>query len=136
VTDEQPHGGPTVRRMLLGAQLRRLRTEAGVSRQDAGEAIRRSEWKILRLETGQVSFKERDIADLLTRYGVTDPLEIATLITMAREANLPGWWNAYSDLLPRGSGRMWTWKRPRSRSAPIMTSWFQGCCRPRSTCVR
>ncbi|HZD71849.1 MAG TPA: helix-turn-helix transcriptional regulator [Actinomycetes bacterium] len=87
--------------MLLGAKLRRLRTEAGVSRQDAGEAIRGSEWKIHRLENGQVSFKERDIIDLVTRYGVIDPVEVATLITMAREANLPGWWNAYSDLLPQ-----------------------------------
>ena len=87
--------------MLLGARLRQLRTEARVSRQDAGEAIRASEWKIHRLENGQVSFKERDIVDLLTRYGMTDPLEIATLITMAHEANQPGWWNVYSDLLPQ-----------------------------------
>ena len=101
MTQEQSRGGPTVRRMLLGAKLRRLRTEAGVSRQDAGEAIRGSEWKIHRLENGQVSFKERDIIDLVTRYGVIDPVEVATLITMAREANLPGWWNAYSDLLPQ-----------------------------------
>jgi hypothetical protein len=100
VTEEQPRGGPTVRRMLLGAQLRRLRTEAGVSREDAGETIRASAWKIHRLENGQVSYKERDIADLVTLYGVTDPVEVATFITMAREANMPGWWNAYSDLLP------------------------------------
>jgi transcriptional regulator with XRE-family HTH domain len=101
VSDEQPRGGPTVRRMLLGAQLRRLRTEAGISREQAGEAIRASEWKIHRLENGQVGYKERDITDLITLYGVTDPVEIATFITMAREANQPGWWNAYSDVLPQ-----------------------------------
>ena len=101
MTEEQSRGGPTVRRMLLGARLRRLRTEAGVSREDAGEAIRASEWKIHRLENGQVSFKERDIIDLVTRYGVTDPVEVATFITMARDANLPGWWSAYNDLLPQ-----------------------------------
>jgi hypothetical protein len=101
VSDEQPRGGPTVRRMLLGAQLRRLRTEAGISRERAGEAIRASEWKIHRLENGQVGYKERDITDLITLYGVTDPVEIATFITMAREANQPGWWNAYSDVLPQ-----------------------------------
>jgi hypothetical protein len=101
VTEEQPRGGPTVRRMLLGAQLRRLRTEAGVSREDTGETIRASAWKIHRLENGQVSYKERDIAELVTRYGVSDPVEVATFITMAREANMPGWWNPYSDLLPQ-----------------------------------
>jgi DNA-binding XRE family transcriptional regulator len=66
-------GGPTVRRMLVGVRLRRLRTDAGISREEAGEAIRASEWKIHRLENGQVGFKERDIVDLLRRYGVTDP---------------------------------------------------------------
>jgi transcriptional regulator with XRE-family HTH domain len=101
VTQAQPGGGPTVRRMLLGAQLRRLRTEAGISREDAGEAIRASEWKIHRLENGQVGYKERDVTDLATLYGVTDPVEIATFITMTREANMPGWWDAYSDVLPQ-----------------------------------
>jgi transcriptional regulator with XRE-family HTH domain len=101
VTDEQPRSGPTVRRMLVGAQLRRLRTEAGISREQAGEAIRASEWKIHRLENGQVGYKERDITDLVTLYGVTDPVEVATYLTMAREANQPGWWNPYSDLLPQ-----------------------------------
>jgi hypothetical protein len=87
--------------MLLGAQLRRLRTDAGVSREEAGQAIRASPWKIHRLENGQVGYKERDITDLVALYGVTDPLEIATFITMAREANHQGWWNAYSDVLPQ-----------------------------------
>ncbi len=101
MTTVQPGGGPTVRRMLVGAQLRRLRTDRGISREQAGEAIRASEWKIHRLENGQVSFKERDIVDLLRLYGVTDPGEVAALVTMAREANEPGWWQHYSDVLPQ-----------------------------------
>jgi transcriptional regulator with XRE-family HTH domain len=87
--------------MLVGAQLRRLRTEAGVSREEAGEAIRASEWKILRLENGKVGFKERDLVDLLRLYGVTDPDEVADLLKLAREANAPGWWQPYGDLLPQ-----------------------------------
>jgi transcriptional regulator with XRE-family HTH domain len=94
-------GGPTVRRMLVGAQLRRLRTEAGLSREQAGEAIRASEWKIHRLENGQVGFKERDIIDLLRLYGVTDADEVAAFLLLAREANSPGWWQHYGDVLPR-----------------------------------
>jgi hypothetical protein len=96
-----PGGGPTVHRMLVGSQLRRLRTEAGISREQAGEAIRASEWKIHRLENGQVSFKERDVVDLLRRYGVTDAGEVASLVVLAREANAPGWWQPYGDLLPQ-----------------------------------
>jgi transcriptional regulator with XRE-family HTH domain len=93
-------GGPTVQRMLVGAQLRRLRTDIGLTREEAGEAIRASEWKIHRLENGQVGFKERDIIDLLRLYQVTDPTEIAEFVALAREANSPGWWQHYGDVLP------------------------------------
>jgi hypothetical protein len=94
-------GGPTVRRMLVGGQLRRLRTEADLSREQAGQAIRASEWKIHRLENGQVGFKERDIIDLLRLYGVTDADEVAAFLLLTREANSPGWWQHYGDVLPR-----------------------------------
>jgi transcriptional regulator with XRE-family HTH domain len=87
--------------MLVGAQLRRLRTDMGLSREEAAEAIRASEWKIHRLENGQVGFKDRDIVDLLRRYGVTDPDDIAGFLEFAREANAPGWWQRYGDLLPQ-----------------------------------
>jgi hypothetical protein len=100
VTEAQQGGGPTVRRMLVGAQLRRLRTEQGISRERAGQAIRASEWKIHRLENGQVGFKERDIVDLLGLYGVTDPHEVEALLAMARGANTPGWWLQYAGILP------------------------------------
>jgi transcriptional regulator with XRE-family HTH domain len=93
-------GGPTVRRMLVGAQLRRLRTDLGLSRAEAAEAIRASEWKIHRLENGQVRFKERDLVDLLTLYGVTDPDQVKELLVLAADANTPGWWQRYGDVLP------------------------------------
>jgi len=100
VTEVQPRDGPTVRRMLVGAQLRRFRTDMGISREQAGEAIRASEWKIHRLENGQVGYKERDVTDLLTLYGVTDPGEVEAFVALAREANTPGWWHRYTDVLP------------------------------------
>jgi transcriptional regulator with XRE-family HTH domain len=101
VAEAQAGGGPTVRRMLVGAQLRRLRTDKGITREQAAEAIRGSEWKIHRLENGQVGFKERDIVDLLRFYGVTDPGEVADFLVLAREANEPGWWRHFGDVLPQ-----------------------------------
>jgi transcriptional regulator with XRE-family HTH domain len=96
----QAGAGPTVQRILVGARLRRLRTELGLSREEAAQAIRASEWKIHRLENGQVGFKDRDIVDLLGLYQVTDPAEVADFLTLAREANTPGWWQHYGDVLP------------------------------------
>ncbi|NLT54217.1 MAG: helix-turn-helix domain-containing protein [Actinomycetales bacterium] len=93
-------GGPTVRRILVGAQLRRLREAAGISREEAGYRIRGSESKISRMELGRVGFKDRDIVDLLEYYGVEDPEQRKILITMAKEANTPGWWHDYDDVLP------------------------------------
>ena len=93
-------GGPTVLRMLLGAHLRRLREAQGVSREDAGWEIRASESKISRMELGRVSFKERDVEDLLTLYGQVDTDERERLLALARQANTPGWWHRYGDVLP------------------------------------
>lgn len=92
--------GPTVLRMMLGAQLRRLRESRGLTREGAGWEIRASESKISRMELGRVGFKERDIADLLTLYGIIDPQEREALLRLARDANSPGWWHQYGDVLP------------------------------------
>lgn len=89
-----------VRRILLGSQLRRLRESHGITREAAGYSIRASESKISRMELGRVSFKTRDVADLLTLYGVDDEAERSALLSLAKEANVAGWWHSYSDVLP------------------------------------
>ncbi|MEV6839223.1 helix-turn-helix transcriptional regulator [Streptomyces sp. NPDC051133] len=86
--------------MLLGSQLRRLREARGITREAAGYSIRASESKISRMELGRVSFKTRDVEDLLTLYGVTDEAERQSLLSLAREANVAGWWHSYTDVLP------------------------------------
>src|ERR1051326_724599 len=63
-------GGPTVQRLVLGSQLHRLRESCGITAEQAAEAIRGSHSKISRIEHGRVGFKARDVADLLTLYGV------------------------------------------------------------------
>jgi transcriptional regulator with XRE-family HTH domain len=92
--------GPTVQRLVLGGHLRRLREEAGMTTERAAASIRGSHSKISRMEHGRVGFKERDIADLLTLYGVGEGAEREALLKLAREANTPGWWQGYADILP------------------------------------
>ncbi|WP_063052659.1 helix-turn-helix domain-containing protein [Nocardia arthritidis] len=92
--------GPTVLRIALGSRLRQLREGCGITREAAGDAIRGSHAKISRLELGRTGFKERDLRDLLSLYGVVDPAERETYLELARRANDPGWWQHYSDLLP------------------------------------
>lgn len=92
--------GSTARRIVLGTTLRRLREQAGISRGEAGYQIRASDSKVSRLELGRVAFKERDVADLLTMYGIIDGGERETFLTMVQQANQPGWWRRYSDVMP------------------------------------
>ena len=100
LTPVEAVSGPTVLRMLLGSQLRRLREEAGITPDRAGYEIRASRSKISRVEHGRVGFKERDVADLLTLYGVTDEQERAHMLLLAQHANSRGWWARYDDVLP------------------------------------
>ncbi len=95
-----PAGGSTALRIVLGGQLRRLREAKRISLEDAGYVIRASQSKLSRLETGRVRFKDRDLADLLTRYGVTDETERQALLALAGRASAPDWWHDYSDVLP------------------------------------
>jgi transcriptional regulator with XRE-family HTH domain len=96
----QARGGPTVLRIILGAQLRRLRERNQITRGEAAVAMRASGSKISRMELGRVSFRSRDVADLLTLYGITDPQEREALLELAARSNDRGWWHQYADILP------------------------------------
>jgi transcriptional regulator with XRE-family HTH domain len=98
--EPQRAGGATVRRIMLGSQLRRLREAAGITREAAGYEIRSSESKISRLELGRVGFKLRDVEDLLTLYSILDEAHREPFLSMAKAANAPTWWHGYHDVLP------------------------------------
>lgn len=100
MTQNQPGSGPTALRILLGSQLRKLREAKNVTREEAGHLIRGSESKISRMELGRVGFKERDVADLLTLYGVVDQQARAAVLDLVSTANEPGWWHRFNDVLP------------------------------------
>ena len=91
--------GPTVLRILLGSQLRKLRESKGITARQAATEIRASESKISRIELGRNAIREIDVLDLLTLYGV-GPEEKEHLLSLAEQANRPGWWHRYHDILP------------------------------------
>jgi Domain of unknown function (DUF5753)/Helix-turn-helix domain len=92
--------GPTALRIMVGSQLRRLRESAGVTPDQAGYEIWATRSKISRMEHGRVGFKDRDVADLLALYGVTDEQVQISMLALARQANSTGWWSKYDDVLP------------------------------------
>jgi transcriptional regulator with XRE-family HTH domain len=89
---------PTVRRRRLGAELRRLREQKGMTAEDVAQQLLVSQSKISRLENGRRSISQRDVRDLCTVYGVSDEAMVEGLMTMAKESRQRGWWHAFGDL--------------------------------------
>jgi transcriptional regulator with XRE-family HTH domain len=100
VTETRPASGPTVLRMILGRQLQVLREKAGMSYEQAAEAIYSSPWTIRRMERAEGGLKPLTVKSLLMAYGVTDVREIDTFLSLSRDASKPGWWHSYDDVLP------------------------------------
>src|SRR5437762_12817567 len=104
-TDQRDDGraedvqGPTVPRMLVGMQLHRFRETAGITPDQAAYEIRASRSKISRMQNGLVRFKERDVTDLLTLYGITDEKIRSGLVTLTRPASTPGRRSNYVDIM-------------------------------------
>jgi transcriptional regulator with XRE-family HTH domain len=99
VTQAQSASAATVRLLVLGKRLRDLRDEAGKSFEDAAACLGVSALAIRRMEQGQVKWKLPYVKMLLEEYGVSGQ-EASTFLTMAMEANQPGWWYRYRDVLP------------------------------------
>jgi transcriptional regulator with XRE-family HTH domain len=88
---------PTRRRRRLGAELRRLREEAGLTIDRVAEVLECSQSKVSRIETGQVSASPRDVRDMLDLYRVDEDRRQA-MVQVAREARQPGWWQKFVDV--------------------------------------
>jgi len=122
---QQAPASPTVLRIILGRQLQTLREKAGLSYEQAAEAIYASEWTLRRMEKAEVGFKLNYVKSLLMAYGITDVREIDTFLDLAREANKPGWWHSYTDVLP-------TWFRtfPGLEQAASLIRGYEPQCIP------
>ncbi|RBQ19626.1 transcriptional regulator [Spongiactinospora rosea] len=91
---------PTVRRRRLSAELRRLRDQARMTSTEVAESLGWSRGKLSRIENAQWQRPNpRDVQDLLDLYGVTDDVQRAALIQLAKDSRQRGWWTAYRDVL-------------------------------------
>jgi transcriptional regulator with XRE-family HTH domain len=100
MTEARPGGSPTVLRMILGRQLQALREKAGLSYDQAADAIYSSSYTIRRMERAEGGLKPLTVKSLLMAYGITDVREIDAFLALARDASRPGWWHSYNDVLP------------------------------------
>jgi len=85
--------------VVLGRRLQELREAAGLKREEAARALRVASATVRRVEMAEVSLKIPYVHVLLTAYGVPED-EVAMFVDLTEEANEPGWWQRFSDVLP------------------------------------
>ncbi|KEF16094.1 XRE family transcriptional regulator [Streptomyces rimosus] len=100
MADARSGGAPTVLRVVLGKRLQDLREKAGLSYEQAAAALDVTHATVRRMEKAEVGLKIPYVEKLLATYGVTDQDEIDGFLKLAREANRPGWWHNFRDVLP------------------------------------
>ncbi|MEW2286481.1 helix-turn-helix transcriptional regulator [Streptomyces sp. NPDC047841] len=95
----EPRSAPTVGQVVLGRRLLDLRERAGLKREEAARVLRVAPATVRRMETAEVSLKIPYLQLLLKAYGVPDD-EAEIFVQLAEEANKPGWWQRFHDILP------------------------------------
>lgn len=91
-----PHS-PIGSRRRLGAELRRLRSLAGLTLEDVAEQMTCSTSKISRLETGKGIPKVPDVRELMRIYGVRNGAEEEELLRLVHDGREHGWWEPLAD---------------------------------------
>jgi transcriptional regulator with XRE-family HTH domain len=86
---------PTLRRRELGARLRTLRQDQGMTVEQVSEHLLCSPSKVSRMETGHRGATLRDVRDLCELYGVTDEAQVGQLMDLVREGRQQAWWQSY-----------------------------------------
>ncbi|WP_330177411.1 helix-turn-helix domain-containing protein [Streptomyces sp. NBC_01498] len=95
----EPRSAPTIGQIVLSRQLLALRDQAGLSREQAGRLLRVTSATIRRMEMAEVGLKVPYLQILLPAYGVPHD-EVEVFLRLADEANRPGWWQRFHDVLP------------------------------------
>ncbi|MEV7500902.1 helix-turn-helix transcriptional regulator [Streptomyces sp. NPDC093018] len=95
----EPRSAPTVGQVVLGRRLLDLRERVGLKREDAARVLRVAPATVRRMEMAEVALKIPYLQLLLKAYGVPDE-EAEAFVQLAEEANRPGWWQRFHDILP------------------------------------
>ncbi|NNN34725.1 helix-turn-helix domain-containing protein [Streptomyces sp. S3(2020)] len=90
---------PTVGQVVLGKRLQELREAAGLKREEAAKVLRVAPATVRRMEMAEVALKIPYVQLLLSTYGVSEE-ETDAFVALAEEANQPGWWQRFHDVLP------------------------------------
>ncbi|WP_445524042.1 helix-turn-helix domain-containing protein [Streptomyces cyslabdanicus] len=95
----EPRSAPTVGQVVLGRRLWDLRESAGLKREEAARVLHVAPATVRRMEMAEVALKIPYLQLLLKAYGVSEE-EAEAFMRLAEDANQPGWWQRFHDILP------------------------------------
>ncbi|MEW2292029.1 helix-turn-helix transcriptional regulator [Streptomyces sp. NPDC006743] len=103
---------PTVRRRRLGAELRRLRQESGLTSVKVAKRLMVSQPKISHIENGRRAINLHDVRALCALYGVTDQQTLGSLLGMAQESKADPVEAGLCECVAGASPGVWAGTRP------------------------
>lgn len=91
---------PSERHRRLGAELRKLRVNAGMSGDAAGALLDADRTRISHIEAGRMNVPRNGLYTLLRSYGCPEGPFFDGLMAMAQERG-NGWWDDYAEVMER-----------------------------------
>ncbi|MFK0116617.1 helix-turn-helix domain-containing protein [Streptomyces sp. NPDC090994] len=96
-----PSTPPTLRQRRLGAELRKLRDQSGLSSTAAAELLDLKQAQISSIESGRYAVGADRVRTLARAYGCFNEALVEALAAMTG-GRVRGWWDEYRDYLPVG----------------------------------
>ncbi|MFF6880879.1 helix-turn-helix domain-containing protein [Streptomyces sp. NPDC012474] len=112
---------PTERQKRLGAELRRMRLEAGATTEYAAGLLGIDRTRLSNMESGIRPFSAERIRTLACNYACADRCYVEALVAMA-DSKERGWWERHRGTLPAGLLDIaeLEWHAKRVRTAQVM----------------
>ncbi|MFB7075279.1 MULTISPECIES: helix-turn-helix domain-containing protein [unclassified Streptomyces] len=96
-----PTNNPTLRQRRLGAELRKLREQAGLTATGAGQLLGVNQARISMIETGRTPVSADRVHSMAHAYACPDAALVDALAAMTGRRSR-GWWEEYREHLPVG----------------------------------
>ncbi|MEU9958122.1 helix-turn-helix transcriptional regulator [Streptomyces sp. NPDC050982] len=97
----------TTRRRQLGAMMRKLRAQKGLTLEEAGQLVGVSKATVSRYETQAGPVKWIVVDALCREYGATEAEQRAA-VSLAKDAKQQGWWSSFADSIPESMNLLLT----------------------------
>ncbi|SHL59305.1 helix-turn-helix domain-containing protein [Actinacidiphila paucisporea] len=94
-----PRSNPSARQQRLGAELRKLREDAGLSTEQAAALLDTNRTVISSTEAGRHGVSSERVRRIAFAYECTDQALVDALVAMCGD-RVHGWWEDYRDVLP------------------------------------